>query len=237
MPTLRETQQRFFELITAPEDVAKTLQSRGLPAAHVDEIVAGDARRSSLGRLDIYANMYFFRLLEILQDQFPSLAEEVGPDRFHNLVTSYLQAHPPDDPSVRHVGRHLPEFVDDPGLRELAELDRARLDCFDAPDADTLTVDDVRALTPDQLVALPLSLVSAHRLLRQGGQTLLVWRQDCEVFHRPLADDERALLGQAASFGEVCERLAVAAPEDAAARAFALLFRWVSDGLIASVKI
>jgi hypothetical protein len=233
MPTLRETQQRFFELITAPEDVARTLEQRGLPSAHVEEIVAGDARRSSLGRLDLYANMYFFRLLEILQDQYPLLAEELGGERFHNLVTSYLQAHPPDDPSVRHVGRHLPEFLAEPRQRELAELDRARLDCFDAPDCETLTVDDVRALPPEELVRLPLVLVPAHR--RLGG--LLVWREGVEVFHRELAADEQTLLGHAASFGEVCERLAVDDPEEAAARAFALLHRWISDALIARGKI
>src|SRR4029079_11977422 len=100
----------------------------------------GDARRSAVGRLDIYSNMYFFRLLEILQGDHPALLAALGEERFHNLVTDYLQAHPSDNPSVRHVSRHLPEFLAGGSwpewLVELARLEQARLGCFDAPDSE-----------------------------------------------------------------------------------------------------
>src|SRR4051812_35640867 len=140
MPTLRETQQRFFELITAPESVEQTLQARQFPRAYVEEMVVGDAIR----RLDVYANMYFFRLLEVLSDDYPTLLAALGPERFHNLCTDYLQKHPSTHPSVRQVGEHLPELLHD-WQRELAELDRARLDCFDAAEAELLTLEEVRA--------------------------------------------------------------------------------------------
>src|SRR6478672_2712199 len=131
MPTLREIQRRFFELITAPEDVAKTLERRGLPGAHVEEWARGDARRSAVGRLDIYAHMYFFRLLEILEGDHPAVAAALGEERFHNLAVDYLQAHPSEEPSVRRVSSHLPEFLakrEGSWLAELARLEQARLD-------------------------------------------------------------------------------------------------------------
>src|SRR6476620_8270809 len=99
MPTLREIEERFFALITAPEGVEKTLAARGLPRAHVEEFVRSDALR----RLDVYANMYFFRLLEVLEDDYPSLRAALGAEAFHNLVTDYLQRHASTHPSVRHV--------------------------------------------------------------------------------------------------------------------------------------
>jgi hypothetical protein len=250
MPTLRETQRRFFELITAPESIEKTLAARGLPKAHIEDFVVGDAFR----RLDVYANMYFFRLLEVLEDDYPSLRAALGPERFHNLATDYLQAHPSTHPSVRHVGKHLPEMLasrgDDEWLRELAQLERARLDCFDAAEAETLTIDHVRE-HPD-IAQLELALIPASRRLemklavdecwdqaqagsevtapREAPRSLVVWRQGVEVFHRVLDEDEALVLGLP-RFGNVCDQLP-GAPEAAAQRAFALLGRWLSDGIV-----
>jgi hypothetical protein len=251
MPTLREIQRRFFELITAPEDVATTLAARGLAPAYVEEWARGDARRSAVGRLDIYAHMYFFRLLDVLKADHPALAAALGEERFHNFAVDYLLAHPSTEGSVRHVTRHVPQMLDG-WLAELARLEQARLDCFDAEDVPVLTLDDLRAR---DLAALPLVLVPATRRLAcrfavdecwqaadEGGaveaplaeapRELLVWRRGVEVFQRALEPDEAALLDRG-SFGLVCEKLADGmAPEEAAARAFALLARWVADGLV-----
>lgn len=261
--TLEETQRRFFELITAPERVGRTLEQRGLDASFVEEMVNGDGRRSAVGRLDVYAHMYFFRLLDVLEADHPALRAALGDDRFHNLATDYLQAHPSQDPSVRHVSRHLPELLAEaegewlPGwprqaLVELAAMEQARLDCFDAAEAPLLTLDDVRGHS--DIASLPLSWIPASRRLacgfavdecwaqaNEGGEPeppaeaprlLLVWRQGVDVYHRVVDDGEAPLL-EAHSFGEVCERLAAGRPpEEAAARAFELLARWVGDGLL-----
>jgi hypothetical protein len=258
MPTLRETQERLFRLITAPESVERTLAACGLSPAHVEELVVGDARRSAVGRLDLYANMYFFRLLEALRHEHPALAAALGDDQFHNLVTGYLQAYPSTDPSLRHVGDHLAEFLGG-WLAELARLERARLDCFDAVEVELCCEQDVRALSPDELAALPLRWVPAHALISccfavdeawaqaEAGQpvtapaevprTLLVWRKGVEVFHRHLDDDEAELIRSASHFGQMCEELAATRPaEEAAARGFLLLGRWLTDGLLQRLR-
>ena len=68
------------------------------------------------------------------------------------------------------------------------------------------------------------------------GESLLVWRQEIAVYHRALAPDERVALATIANggrFGVICERLAaVHGDEVAAARAFAWLSTWLSDGLL-----
>lgn len=100
-PSLAETQARFHRLVTAPETVAKTLASAGLAARDIDAWVQGDANLTATDRLDIYANMYFFRLLDVLRTDYPRLLANVGDDTFHDLVTDYLALHPPTRPSVR----------------------------------------------------------------------------------------------------------------------------------------
>jgi hypothetical protein len=264
VPTLREIEAAFFGLLTAPEDVARTLAATGRSAADVEALIVGDGRRSAVARLDLYANMYFFRLLDALAEDFATLRALLGADRFHNLVTDYLQAYPSEHPSLRQLGARLPAFLDGrapPWHAELARLEWARLQVFDAPDAAPLTLEALRALAPEAFAALPLRTVPAHARLRlrfavdepwqavadgrvpadppEAPRTLLVWRQDLTVYHRALDAEEDAALdalaGDGLGFGALCELLAPDRPdEEAAQRAFLLLSRWVDHGLVAA---
>src|SRR5450631_2447280 len=99
MSALRETQQLFWRLITAPEGVDDGLRRLDMKSDELARVVAGDDRLDPVQRLDIYANMYFWRLLEILRGDYSALVASVGDDAFHNLVTDYLLACPSAHPS------------------------------------------------------------------------------------------------------------------------------------------
>jgi hypothetical protein len=266
---LADIQARFYALVTAPEGVAQGLATAGLAAADLEAIVKGDARLGAVARLDVYANMYFYRLLDVLRDAYPRLCAAVGDPAFHNLVTDYLVACPPAHPSIAFAGERLPSFLAGhplaaaaatgrPWLVPLAVVDRTYVELFDGPDADPLTLDQLRALPPAELATLSLRLVPCHRVLEHGflldplwrtleegeapadppaaPETLLVWRRDVDVVHRVIHADERDLLGLAAAGTTVqalCERLAVGEDEAGAAqKAFHLLGRWLADGLV-----
>lgn len=264
-PSLAELQARFYALVTAPSGVASGLAEHGLSEAELAAIIVGDERLSAVERLDIYANMYFFRILDVLRSEYAKVLALVGDTAFHNLITDYLIACPPTHFSIRNAGVELPRFLaghalagEQPWLPALARLERARIDLFDAADAEVLTLDRLRALDPDQFAALPLRLIPAHLLLEvefavdepwlaienegtpepveAAPRTLLVWRQELSVFHRAADADERALLPlltAGAPFGLVCERLSDGrAPEAATRAAFELLARWTGDGLL-----
>lgn len=223
---LADLQKLFYELVTAPEDVAATLRARGPDGARaVADAIAGDARLSAEARLDIYAGMYFFRIHDVLRDEAPRTAALLGTDAFHNLVTDYLIACRPNHPSLREAGARLPAFLaahalaaHRPWLAELARLERTRLELVDGPDAEALTVDMVRALPPEQLGALALCLIPSHALLENRfgisatwraldpeaspspqPETLLVWRPDLDVRHRALDPDEAVWLRRLSS--------------------------------------
>ncbi len=119
-----------------------------------------------MGRLDIYANMYFYRLLDILAGDFPKLAAVLGEAGFHNLATDYLLACPSRHPSVRNVGDRLADFLKarEPAWHaELARLEWARVDVFDAHDDELLTAAALSQLPPEEFAALPLRPISALR--------------------------------------------------------------------------
>ena len=203
-PALAELQQRFYELVTAPEGIAKELAARGLPEGALGAIIAGDARASAVERLDVYANMYFFRILDVLRSDYPKVLAVVGDGEFHDLATDYLQAHPSRHPSLRFVGAALPGFVTAhalgrarPWLGELAALEWARVDVFDRADAPVLTRDALATVAPEDFAALALVPVPASALVPAAWTIEETWRAvEAERAPEPpaRADDGHAVL-------------------------------------------
>jgi hypothetical protein len=213
---LSDAQARFYQFVTALEDVAAIAGRLPRARALVDDLVVGDARLSAVERLDIYGTMYFVRIHDVLVEELPRTAAVLGAEAFHGLVTDYVQACPPTQPSLREVGARLPVFLathacaaERPWLAELARLERARLEVFDGPDAAPVSLAALRAVPPDSFGALRLRLVSSHRLLdnrfaiaavwrgedatvppRTEGETLVVWRREGTVYHRAADADE-----------------------------------------------
>jgi len=150
-----------------------------------------------------------------------------------------------------------------PWLAELARLERARLEVFDGPDAAPLSITTLSQLPPERFAGLRLALVPAHRVQagrfaiaetwraaegvndpssaappRETPETLIVWRRDGEVFHRPADADEahwfpRLSAPDGVAFEVVCAQLAeTRGLVGSAARAFELLARWAGEGLV-----
>jgi len=270
--TLVETQRLLWRLITAPEGVRPALEGEGDPEGlHLAAVIRGDARLSAVERLDVYANAYFFRILEVLAKDYPAIEATFGHDRFHDLVTAYLAAHPPTRFSIRYAGEGLAGFIADhadaaavrdefPWASDLAALEWAIIDAFDAEDAPHLTRDDLARIPPEGWGDLRFTLDPSVRLLRalwpvnrireasdrgaplpsveREDTVILVWRKDERVFHRPLDRLEAACVGlvsEGATFGSVCERIALEVGEsETPARALALLTAWIESGLLSS---
>lgn len=186
-PDLRGLQSLFWELLRAPEGVAagaKEQQRRGvLESEDLSFLVRPDARLDPVERLDIYANMYFYRLRDCLAEDFPKLAVQIGAASFHNLVTDYLLLHPSTHFSLRELGRSLPDFVRShplerelPALADLAQLEWARVDVFDDEDALPLSRPELLARGGAAPEAFALTLVPSVRLLRVDAAVPALWK-------------------------------------------------------------
>lgn len=263
---LNRIESILYRLVTAPSGVAEGIErERSLPAGGLAAIVRGDARLSAEDRVGIYANMYFYRILEVLKEDYPATRKVLGDNGFHNLVTSYLIDYPPTEPSIAHAGQRLPDFVRDhpmrrefPYLAELASLERALIDVFHAPDAVALDSAAMRAVPPSEWGRVRMRLHPATRILdcewrvadvlsaaENGGEitkpahqpaSILVWRRNCQVFHRELDDVERRALqvvSRGGSFSRICEQVAsTSTNDDSAAEMNRLLARWLPDGIL-----
>lgn len=266
MPTLDQTQQLFWKLITAPKGVAAGLEAlRPSERRTVASLIGENAHLAAVERLDIYADMYFYRIRDCLKEDFASVCTVLGEAAFHNLITDYLLVHPPSHFSLRYVGQHLPAFIRDdtfgtqwPYLADLAALEWAILEAFDAPEAQPLDAEALATVQPERWPDLRFTLTPSlqmldggwpvHEIWRQAqageqpvepqpAETCLrVWRQNLRVFHRPIDAAERTALRAVkvgAPFAVVCEQIVEHDGEAAGpARALNLLGEWLADGLL-----
>jgi len=237
MDELARLQRRFYELVTCGRgDAAGLLAS---------------------GELHVYAGGYAARLHDVLADDYPKLRAAVGDHRFGGLVARYLRAHPPRSFTLRDAGLALPGFLAadaaaPPWAADLARLERARVEVFDAADGSPLTRRAVTTGDPADLPARVLAWVPASAVVpltwavdelwsaiedgappaapAPAARVALVWRRSAVVYHRTLDGDEAVIAGRLArglTFAEVCASLADTGLDDPAARAAELLLRWI----------
>ena len=242
-PALHELQESFFAYVAG---AAPSGPEAELALAAVREHGALDADQ----RLGIYRGMCFARLVDVLRDDYATVAEALGEEAFEALARRYLEAHPSSRPTIQHVGERFPAFLevhaeDRPQLGEMGRLALARLEVFAESDAEPLTLDELREIPPGEWGDVPLRPIPALRVVTRAwsdaGQpkahALRVWRQGFEVFHAAMTPMEaqgvdllRTGRATLSSLGDLlgAEHLTDDPPRDAAG----LLLRWLEDGVL-----
>ena len=219
-------QRRFWRLITAPSGVAAALPAEAKDDPGITPVqgwINGPDEAFAQSRLDIYANMYFYRLLDVLKGDYPKLLALVGEVNFHNLITDYVLRYPSENPSLRYLGERFPAFIkvcerakEWPYLHDLAALEWSRSAVFDLEDQTPINKEALSEFPPEAWGSLVLTPIRALEVLslsapvyRQwlaieqqeaipeieaGATSVLVWRWRYKVYHRPLAPAEASAL-------------------------------------------
>lgn len=174
-------------------------------------------------RVEIYADMYFSRLHEVLAEEFRATRALCGADAFEKLVRAYLREQPSRHFSLNPLGRKLPTFLAGPYrmpkkalLADVARLENAISTAFDANEVAPLTSEDVARIAPDAWPSARVRFVDALELhafdhcanaivraLRQD-ETLpslskqrtftVVWRKDWTVWRIDVTEPMFAML-------------------------------------------
>jgi hypothetical protein len=269
--TLHTLQHEFARHVTRLDtgDEAITSASRDSRLTIVEQL-RSDRGIAQAARLAVYRHGYFARIHDVLRDDFGALHALFGAAAFHDLAKLYLMAHPPRSHSLRDVGASLPAFFAGPVAEpfatrwpwaaDLATLEWALVEVFDAPDRLLLDREALSLLPPAAWAALELELVPAHRILalewpvhrlRQAWSnesplpaldpsptTLLVHRHREQVFTRSLGELEQralALVGAGCDLAAICGRAADELGDAGSpTEVLALLERWLADGLLAA---
>ncbi|QAY94480.1 DUF2063 domain-containing protein [Methylovirgula ligni] len=224
-------------------------------------------------RFHVYARAYRLRLAGLLAEDFKVLNNALGNDGFHALAEAYIDATPSHHRNARWYARDLPDFMqatapwnESRGLIDIARLERALADAFDATDAAACPVAALAALAREDWPQVRFALHASARVLtltkgiaaafeaaaaetpcpepdETQDEFLLVWRNgDAQVVYRELTAAEALALREALagkSFGDICALLQFRDEADAdavAARAGSYLAQWFADGLIIEVR-
>lgn len=177
LPTLERWMQT---VVMHPEGAAAGLRSpparRLMPgaASALETVVLPSKALSSVERLDIYAHMYYARLLEILVAEYPTTRQLLGSHEFAVLCRKFLARNPSRSRVLNRLSEKFPEFLvrslpagNRNGLAvDVARIERAMEDVFDAPRAEPLTADQFAAIGADQWEQVRLTVIPALRLLK-----------------------------------------------------------------------
>lgn len=177
--SLAELERWMQTLLTHPDGPgagAASAEARGVLAATIAEVFLPSTELTGEERVGIYAEMYFARLIEVLEEEFPALVQFLGQERAHELLRGYVSAHPSRHYSLNVLGKGLEAHVRDeaaldlvPASRafavELARLERTIQDVFDAPESATLSSDALAAVPPEAWARARLVPISAFALL------------------------------------------------------------------------
>ena len=236
-------------------------------ASVLDEII--DSPHEKKARLlSVYQSAYILRLIEMLRNDYPLLVSYVGVDVFNRMARGYAAANVSTNADARWFGHKFPDFLasdpvwaKNPELSELAEIERALADVFDAADAPHLTKDDLKVLEPEDWPGVEFSphpatrrvnLVTNARALWKAlkddedvppaeplaeTERIIAYRPELTSMLRPMAYEEAMMFDEMSKevpFGGLCEMVATYGGEDEAAfRAAGYLNAWISAGMLA----
>lgn len=222
MKPLAEIEHWFQgEVVRPHEGRAKSAEERETSAV---DFVKPSRTLSASQRVEIYTDMYFSRLLEVLGQEYSVVRELAGHEDFSRLIRAYLREFPSRHWSLNGLGRKLPEFLAGKYRTPKKALlyDVARLEClmsivFDAEPSNVLTSADVEHVAPQDfstarlrtIAALELSsfdhaanaIVRAVRMdetlpaLTKKRTFTVVWRKEWTVWRMDLTEPMFHVLG------------------------------------------
>lgn len=144
--------------------------------------VVDGPRLDAKGRLDVYANGYRLRLIEVLDADYPALHVLAGDDLFDQLARAYIAAHLSVFPNARWFGAHLPRFLakdsafdSQPVLAEMAEFEWAMSLAFDSADDPVLDIADLESLPGEAWSTLGFSVHSSLQRLELAWNVPAFW--------------------------------------------------------------
>lgn len=192
-PSLRAVQEWMQTVIASPDGVVSGAASTvaktaiGSDSATIEDLILPSRQLSSQQRMEVYANAYYARLLEVLSEEYPALTHLLGEDTFNAFAFDYLQSYPSQSYTLANLGANFHRFLienrdatdegSDLGIEpywldlmiDLATIERTYSEVFSGPgieNLETLNADTLSAVEPDQVGELTLRLAPCVRLLR-----------------------------------------------------------------------
>jgi len=172
-PALAGIERWMQALVTHPDGVQRGLEAQRQPVENLERIVLPSRQLNARDRLSVYANMYFLRLQEIMQGEYPTVRYLLGDELFNKVVKYYVTLHPSTYYNLNRLSHCFPRFLlqeagDIPHRRfaaSVASVERAMEEVFDERLVERVAIEAIFAFPEEQRGDLRLELTPALRLL------------------------------------------------------------------------
>lgn len=152
MLTLAEAQTNFIETINDGPD---RLDPR---------LFSGPVERIMLG-LRAHANTINHARIVALEDSFPLTREYIGQVEFNRLAREFVETETARACNNNQIGIRFPEYLGDAATIELAQVEWAWLESYNAAEAKALTLSDLAGLDQASLLSLSIAPHPSARLI------------------------------------------------------------------------
>jgi hypothetical protein len=178
-PQLDRLERWLQAVVMHPQGAERGLMApgaRGLmpnAARDLEAVVTRSQRLTALDRLGIYAEMYYLRLVEVLTAEYPTTRTVLGADRFDQACRAFIARHPSTQRTLQSLSVDFPKFLKR-YLRgrknarlavDVARVERAMEEVFDAPRVEPLGFVTLKKIPPGRWGDVRLTLTPALRLL------------------------------------------------------------------------
>lgn len=231
-----QTLERWLQAVVMhPEGADTGLRSRQarllVPAAasSPESVVLPSKALTSVERVGIYAHMYYARLIEVMEAEYPTTRHILGAQEFAVACRKFVARNPSRNRTLNGMSAKFPAFLaryvpkgHRNGLAvDVARIERAMEDVFDAPRAEPMTAAQFGTIGADQWERVRLTVTPALRLLtlrypandfmnavragkkpripRPRKTVAIVYRRGFSVFRRDQEPEQFRLLNALAS--------------------------------------
>ena len=261
-PSLRALQRGIAAVLRHARGVGAGLRAVRRTGVVLPIVAAGGAGDgfAPRARLDVYADAYQARLVEVLAGDYGAVRARLGERSFARLARAYVQAHPSRHPNLNRFGARFPAFLRRQRtvprrVVDLARLEQALTLAFDACEFVPLGPDALAALSPAQWAKAVLTVNPSVQLLRvpavvadaftswrrgesaptprRGAVDVCVVRVGDQVIRRELPRVALAVLARlrrGVPLGRALRGVPPATPVDA------WFAQWRADGLFTAVR-
>jgi len=253
---LKQLQQSFYSHLTKlPSNIVNYIESTsGLSAEQ---------------RLSIYTSGYRLRLKEAISTDFNCLYSYLGDEMFDNLMDLYIDTYNSNHPSLRYYSQHMTEllkknepFSNYSELLEIAQIEEAFNDSFDAKNCEPISEDKILQITQQDWPNIQIYYHSSLNLLNLETNAFdiwkslseeltppkaqlqpcfwVIWRKGLISKYRSISEAEAQTIKSfqnGADFNSICEGLTDYYDlELTAAKAIEFLQGWINDKMVCKLK-
>ncbi|MCY4420866.1 MAG: DNA-binding domain-containing protein [Gammaproteobacteria bacterium] len=174
---LESLEQWMYSVISHPQGAEAGVEANSKPGSEaaydLEQTVLPSEKLTPLERISVYADMYFWRFIDIMSEEYPTVEHLLGVERFAQVVRDYITRHPSTYYNLNRLSVKFPQYLRNeadeiphqPFVVAVATVERLMEDVFDAPHKEKISTEAIQNVPGEQWPEICLEFNPALYLL------------------------------------------------------------------------